>query len=301
MVRLLQIAGVGALIVAGIVLASLNPWRPLGLLHLGISQDRKTEEFLKSPGAVTRFNESKDGQASDNQQQDSPLVLQAKTLENILNPRIPSPGPAQVAPVNNRVTSTSVKPPVTIAKFDVVGISYLQSDPENSFAYIRLPDNTYQWIRQGSEVGHLTVKQVKNDSIICSDGQRTSEMKVEPTVNTASMLEGGGAVSVPTMSGLLNSVPASARLSAEEEANLQELALRLKEANAAKANRGDANGASAEMDKLISEAKSSRISAEEAQKLEKLGEQLNGANGNPAEEKRREIIRRMGPPRSPKQ
>ena len=314
MVRLLQIAGVGALLVAGVVLASLNPWRPLNFLHLGISQDPEAAKFLNTEGADTRLDTRKDSQASGDQDKTSPLVRQAQTLESIINPRVPPTAPATT--VSARTPSTAVLRPPTAAKFDLVGISYLQSDPESSFAYIRLPDNTYQWVRQGSEVGHLTIKQVKNDSIICFDGQRMSEMKVEPTVDTASLLEVGAVPSGPAATGLFKgaaaqpvsqpgaraslsdritagSSPLSARLSAEDEASLNELAHRLKELKATKPNQIDSNAASAEMDKLISEAKSSRISAEEAQKLEKLGEQ--------AEEKRREAMRRMGPPRPPKQ
>jgi len=322
MVRLLQIVGVGAFVFAGLVLASLNPWRPLRLLHLGITQDREAEEFLAAPSAVTRFNTLKDSQVSDNQPTTPPLVQQAQTLESIINPRVPT-AQTPVTPTNVRAPGTPPPPPRTTAKFDLVGISYSQSNPESSFAYIRLPDNTYQWIRQGSEIGHLTVKQVKNDSILCSDGQRISEMKVEPTIDTASILEVGAASAEPTASGLFRGTavppaspsgvrtplsgritagtsPASAPLSEEDEAGLNELVHRLKELKGAKPDQADSNTA-AEVSKLISEIKSSRVSAEEAQKLEKLGEQLNGARDPSAEEKRRELMRRLNQSRPPPQ
>jgi len=315
MVRLLQIAGVGALVVAGVVLASLNPWRPLGFLRLGISQDPEAVKFMNAQGAVTQFNTRKDSQVPDDQDKIPPLERQARTLESIINPRIPPPTQTSVATTNRGPTTPVLKPPVS-ANFTLIGISYLPSDPESSFAYIRLPDNTFQWVRQGNEVGHLTIKQVKNDSIICFDGQKMSEMKVEATVDTASLLEGGSAPSDPTATMLKGTVsqpvsqpgvraplsdritagssPALANLTAEEEASLRELANRVKELKASKSNQADSNATAAEIDRLISEAKSSRISPEEAQKLDKLGEQ--------AEEKRREAMRRMGPPpRPPKQ
>ncbi len=287
MVRLLQIAGIGALLIAGVFLASLNPWRPLGLFHLGISQDPEATKFLSAPGAVTRFNTGKDSQVSDDQDKTPPLVKQAQTLESIINPRVPPPTPVTTA--SARSPSTTVLRPPSTAKFDLIGISYLPSDPENSFAYIRLPDNTFQWVRQGSEVGHLTIKQVKHDSIICSDGQRLSEMKVEPVVDTASLLEGGTITA--------GSLPVSTRLNAEDEAGLDELVHRLKkELGTSKPNQADSGAASAKIDKLISEAKSA-ISEEEAQKLEKLGEQLSSS----PEETRREVPRRMSPVRPLKQ
>jgi hypothetical protein len=289
-------------------------------------------KFLNADGAVATFKNRQDSQVTDSQDKTPPLVKQAQTLESILNPRVQVTAQTPATKITGGGTPV-VGPPKSTAKFDLVGVSYLSSDPGNSFAYIRLPDNSYQWVRQGSDVGHLTIQQIKNDSIICSDGR---ELKVEPTVDTASILEVGAAVAQPAVGGLFQGVvqpairpggrvplsdritggssPASAGLSKEDEAGLSELVHRLKELKGAKADQADANAASgekaAEVGKLISEIKSSRVGAEEARNLDKLGEQLNGAKddaakGNPTkdsptEEKRREPMRRMGQPRTSK-
>lgn len=300
MLRIARIVGVAALVFTGLVLASIK-W-PVHPLHLGLTQDREAKEFLEKDSAVTRFNSRQDNnEVSANQDKTPPLVKQAQILEEILNPRV-----AQAAPVsapNARGPTLPVQPPKSTAKFDLVGISYSVSDPGNSFAYIRLPDNTYQWIRQGSEVGHLTVKQVKSNAIVCFDGQRMNEMVVEPTIDTASILETG--LKVPALDRITGGN--SARLTGQDEAGLNELVHRLKQElqKEGKSNQADSNAVSAEKaaaaGKLITEYKSSQVGAEEAQNLEKLGEKLNGAKDNPVEEKRRELLRRMSQPRSPKQ
>ncbi|MBN1508699.1 MAG: hypothetical protein JW955_17760 [Sedimentisphaerales bacterium] len=305
MVRLLQIIGVAAFVFTGLVLASIK-W-PMARLHLGVTQDREVASFLEGPRAVSRFNDLKDSQAEDNEgDKTPPLVREAQTLEGIINPRVSPPTEAAPAVAETRITPTFVKPltPST-AKFDLVGICYSPASPESSFAYIRLPDNSYQWIQLGSEVGHLTVKQIKNGSIICFDGQNLNEMSVEPAVDTASILEVGG-VPVASDQGAAGSPSASGRLTGQDESSLSELVHRLKQElqKESRSDQADADAAggdkAAEVGKLISEYKSSRVSPEEAQKLENLGEQLNGNKSSPAEERRRELIRRMGQPRLPK-
>lgn len=320
MVRLLQIIGVTALVFAGLVLASIK-W-PLATFHLGLSQDREAAEFLDAPTAVARFNSRQDSHAVDNQDKTPLLVRQAQTLEGILNPRVPPPAPAASSTASQTLAAPKPLAPST-AKFDLVGVSFSPADSASSFAYIRLPDNNYQWLQQGSEVGHLIVKEIKADSIICSDGQRLSEMKVELTVDTADILETGAAAAAPAASDRITAgaSPLSARLTGQDEASLNELVHRLKkELGKPKADQADANTPPAEksaaVGKLITEYKSSRVSPEEAQKLDKLGEQLNDANDKQndkpgdkqsdkpsdkqAEEKRRELMRRMSQPRPAK-
>jgi len=304
MVRMVRIIGVAALICTGLVLASIK-W-PVRQLHLGITQDHEATAFLESPSAVTRFNSRQDTQVSDNQDKDPPLVKQARTLEEIINPRVTQAAQTPAAPANPLGLTPPPKPAGSTAKFDLVGISFSPSDPASSFAYIRLPDNTYQWIHPGSEIGHLTVKQVKNNSIVCSDGQRMSEMPVEPTINTASILETGAGSSASGRITAASSAP-SAHLTGQDEASLNELVHRLKQElqKENKSNQADSNAVSPEKaaaaGKLITEYKSSLVGAEEAQNLENLGEKLNGAKSTQGEEKRRELLRRMSQPRSPKQ
>lgn len=142
----------------------------------GVRSDPKTEEFIKSPGAVDKFTAAK-GQGSAKKDTESPLVKEAVVYKNILNP--PPPPPPKVAPGDATQTAAPPAPPVVAVKFDLVATSYYASNPEQSFVLINEPGKGLHWVKQGSAVGHLTIETVKDGAIIVRDGQRTSEMTVK--------------------------------------------------------------------------------------------------------------------------
>lgn len=313
MVRMVRIAGVAALILSGLVVASV--FGPVQLLRSRSPNDAGIQEFLKSPSAVERFN-SQHGAAPDTQDKTPPLVRHAEGLAAILTPRVETSGPPRQPDNEARISRT---PPPSVSRFALVGVSYCPSDPQSCFAYIRMPDNTCEWVRPGGQVGHIIVKQVNANSIICLEGQRTSEMMVETPMNTASILETGAAsspissgVPVPAPTGpaglrpeMLDhsnaaaSAAARLQLNEQERKNMDELIGRMKQElgkNPA-AGKTDSNvtpaNRTAEMGRLISEIQSSRVSEEEARKLETLGEQLNGGVEKRAQEKREELLRRL--------
>jgi len=312
MVRMLRIAGLGALIFSGLVLVSVLS--PVHIPRLGISGDGKAQAFLNAPSAVERFNSLRDPSGQDGRDKTPPLVRQATSLEKIIRPR---PDVAvNVASGAGRIRTPITSPPRS-RKFDLIGISYSPSDPQSSFAFIRWPDNTYQWVQQGSQAGHLTVQQIRSDSIICSDGQRTSEEKMQATADTSSLLEAGASLSAPAASATM--APAGMRaagyprlqppqpvaakavqsvtFSDQDKEAMDELMQRVKQKlrrNPEQVDSSETAGQSAEaIGELISEFKASRVGTQEAQQLETLGEQLNGAAAERAREKHREFLRRM--------
>jgi hypothetical protein len=321
MVRALRITGVLVAVLAVAVLGSVLGFVPL--LDRDTSQDEKAAEVLNAPGAVERFRAQHGDKAPTNQDKTPLLVQQAQQLAGILNPPVEVERPT---PPPRTTTTTTIRRPATSssAKFDLVGTSYLASAPHESFAYIRLPGNEYQWVKQGSEVGHLVIKEVKSGSIVYADGQELVELAVEPVPETASLLESGTSA-VPTMSGTARPdtsyrpvgrgaarpglpTPASASTSSAVQSNekdqeaLDDLVTRLRDLQ--KNLRSDKTGTqvppedrAAMMNKLISEFKSSsQVSDQEAEKLDDLGEQLNGTKEKSAIERRREIMRRATMP-----
>jgi len=319
MIQTLHIISVGVAILAGLVLASVLG--PVPLISLGASDDQQVITVLDSPGAVERFKDRQGGKASDGQDKTSPLVRQAEAFSEIINPTIRAEAPT------GRTTIQTPRPSVpaprkSSTKFDVIGMSYSASNPQASFAYIRLPDKTERWVQRGSQVGHWVVKEITASSIVCWDGQRSVEEMVTPLPDTAGLLEAGGSGSAASAVGTTQpgvgrtevrpanrpsmaprpaatAGPLPSKVTAEEEGNLRELVARLRDLQ--KDARTGSGGAAVSpeeraemMNRLISEFKSSsRVSDEEAGKLEDLGKQLNGEKESMSE-RRRDYMRRLG-------
>jgi len=202
-------------------------------------------------------------------------------------------------------------------KFNLVGTSYSASDPESSFAYIRLQDDTHQWVRKGDEVGHLVVKEIKHGSILYWDGRQDTEMAVDPTPETASLLEASSASTVrvqpiapkgpapkaaggritgppvprPWSAGRRAAQPDSRMAPAERKA-MEELVTRLKASN--KPNSGvSAEERAAMMKRLMSDLRASRGEAEDTKKVEDLGRELNEAQKAAPADKRSSLPRKL--------
>jgi len=322
MVRTLRVTGVLIAVLAVLVLGSVLGLVPL--FNRDTGQQEKAAEVLNAPGAVERFRAQHGDKAPTNQDKTPLLVQQAQQLAGILNPPVKIDRPT--LPPRETTTTTTRRPESSSsAKFDLVGTSYLAAAPHESFAYIRLPGNEYQWVKQGSEVGHLIIKEVKSGSIVYADGQELIELAAEPVPETASLLESGVAAAPaiaapprpattstvdrrtfrPGVSTTMRPVPRSQTPEKDEEA-LEDLVGRLRDLQKNLRSDKTGSGAPAEdraemMNKLISEFKSSsRVSDQEAEKLDDLGERLNGATQKSAIERRREIMRRATSPTAPK-
>jgi hypothetical protein len=320
MIGILRITSVAVAILAVLVLASVLG--PVSFLDRDQSAEIRAAKILSSPGAVERFREQGEDETPGDQDTTPPLVRQAETLARIMNPPVEDAPPVSSSPrtfTPKRVTPNTEPS----AMFDLVGTSYCASHPEESFAYVRLADKTYQWVQLGSVVGHLTVTEIKDGSIVCSDGRGQRPMMAEPAPDTASLLEAGASTGTPTASGpsrpplpaalsrpealraaITTVPPPASRLSEGDRKDMSQLVRRLKEelqrhpaSDTTDANEGPADKTAA-MSRLISEFKSSRVSPEEAKRLEELGKELNGTTAPSTEEsttgRRREFMRRLG-------
>ncbi len=328
MIKTLRITSVVAVLFAAVVLASVLGFRrPIALLHLnlGTRGDKQVENILGGPSAVDRFKEKFGNKVKGGDDTAPPLVKEATALEGIINPR-PEAGTPGLRNLPPKPTQ-GIKPPVAVsAKFELLGLCY-SSDAKTSLAYIRTPEGAYQWVGPGTEIGRLTIKEIRRSSIVCVDGGRDVEMPVTPPPETASLLEADNAStatsepSLPrpavgtkaTASPVKPSVTASpkaagattspkttagatlppAQISKEEQENLSQLGDRLK--NAAGADAIDGNAAK---DKLIAEYKSAQATPAEPNKVENPG--ASAAAGTDAakaarEESRRQFLLKLKP------
>ena len=272
MIKTLRLTSVAAVILAGLVLASVLG--PTSLLGLGVPEDEPLEKTLDGPSAVDRFKEQHGDRAPSGRDTTPPLVKQAELFAAILNP------PANTAlPSQKTFVPVAKKPKLPVsssARFTIEGLSYCPSDPMQSFAFLRLVDGTHRWVQPGDEIGHHVIRAVKGNSVVCWDGNRETEIPMELPPDTAGLLETGSGSdtaatsSKPTITKVSRSSAtgrgtSSARLTPNDQKRLSDLLSRIKQAGADPAARA----------KLISEYQSSRVSPQEAEKLDDLGKKVS--------------------------
>lgn len=334
MIKTLRITSVAAVLLAVVVLASvLGYLRPASLLHLnfGVRSDKQIEKILSGPSAVERFKEQYGNKARGGEDTTPPLVKQAELFADIINPRLPDlPAGGVTTPLPPKPSFTKPAGPVS-SKFELLGTCY-SSNPNTSFAYIRLPDSTCKWTGVGTEIGHVTIKEIRNGSIVCWDGNKDVEMPTAATPETSSLLETGKAPndastppqasSEPPTRSRISDVKLSAstapvragrpfvasgrgtslrvppaQISKEEQENLTELGNRLKTSEGA-----DSNTA---VNKLISDFKSAQANPSQMESVPNPLTPVEDADkGNwkesMKEDTRRQWQRRLTMPRSMK-
>jgi hypothetical protein len=104
----------------------------------------------------------------------SPLVEQAERFAAYLNP--PAPAPAQEREDAVAKPAPKVAPANPSPKFELHGISYNRTRPEESMAMIWLPDGGQRWVRRGDQVGHFVIERIGGDSILYRSGDTTLEV-----------------------------------------------------------------------------------------------------------------------------
>jgi hypothetical protein len=152
----------------------------LGLLAGGWNRpDPALEGILDGPGVVERFRSS-EGSKPSGAAQVAPLIASAQELALHLNPPPPEPPAAQATP--EPVTrSTDVKPVISSVNFKLVATSYYEGRPDKSMALLSELGGTDggRWVREGTQVGHFTVHEIRQGMVVLRDGDNVRELAVE--------------------------------------------------------------------------------------------------------------------------
>ena len=242
------------------------------------------EEFLKSPGAIEKFQRAKGDQAKG-ESQISPLVKQARAFALYLDPP-----PPKLPAVPRTPRAQPPRPKVTSAKFKLVGTSFYASHPDLSLALIDEPGKGIRWVRQSGRVGRLVIEQIKDGVVVVKDGERTFEVAVVERPKKVNLIKSPvldrveAALSPPAEREAAGQIgpEKSAKSRAEKTAALEELVRDLRAAQAATASEqtGTKRGKkdTAMLEKFI---EAIRISAEEAKKLDSLGRKLQNGGVDP--------------------
>ena len=296
--------------------------------------DEEIEKFLKSPGAIEKFNKAKGAKVKTGNQV-SPLVKQATLFALIIDPppRIPDTKRARPPQVVRKVTSIP-EPPRQSVKFKLIGTSYYASRPELSLAYIDEPGKGLHWVRQGSKVAHLLIEEVQDGSVVVKDRETTvtlaaertpkkSLIKGETTSTSTTALPGASASitsSVPVAAGAGQSVvsvaektttalpvdrrrlPQTGNSGQDADAVLANFLNKLK---AEQTGAGTGEGGSSEVEKAalkeaIADFEAMRVPADEAKRLDRLGKELKQVQRNPASAGGSKVGKSRGPQLPPR-
>jgi len=297
----------------------------------GYRGDDEIEKFLKSPGAIERFNKAK-GAKSKTGNQVSPLVKHAALFALIINPP-PTPAikrPKTKLPPVTPGEITKIEPPrVVTTKFKLIGTSYYASRPELSLAYIDEPGKGMYWVRQGEKVAHLDIDEVRDGSLIVKDREKTFTLVPERTPKKS--LIKGETTSGTTLPGATTSITSTVTVAADavqsaESAKKTTAATTVVTAPAGRRTlppegnadaaladfinelkaqqKGSGEGYSeaekAELKEAIAAFESMRISAEEANRLDRLGKELKQDQRIPPRVGSSKVGRTRGPQPPPR-
>ena len=299
MINTLRITSVVAVLLAGVFF--VFP------VVFGVRSDPQVNEFVASPGVREKFEQAANSKDKSTENRASPLVQQAEAFALYLNPPKPATPTSSLEPKPGSVIRSM---PATTPKFKVYGTSYCKGNPELSQVFIDEPGKGRHWVRQSSQVGHLTIEQVKDGLVIVKSGQETFELPVEqiPEAAIPAKAAFGIPTQTPIQSSLRSTLPASSKTSsgvaralqspavaqprtgAGNDAKLEEFSKKLVDVQRnSLTGRSGQTFSEAERNaralELISQYKSARrptrVSEKEAQELGDLGQTLEQAQAEP--------------------
>ena len=170
----------------------------------GMKPDDQTVAILAKKSAVELFRKLSD-MSDDTKNKESEFVKQAHKFALRINPPKPvvtkttNEGPTKLTP--DKVKTVRPKGPTRTSKFSLVATCRYESQPEKSLAQLNIAAEGKKWVRQGDIVGHLTVHEVKDGSIVLYQGENlNTEIFVPLPKATKSLLKSDeeiGAISEP--------------------------------------------------------------------------------------------------------
>jgi hypothetical protein len=186
MVRLLYTVSALALVSAGVLLV---------LCIVEARQDVTEDPRMPGDSAVRMFERS--SAVREQPRKTGPLIEQARILARYLNPP-PSPD-VKVAPVQRVVEGSAspfkqaVIPVAPSSRFKLHGTSCYPAQPERSMALISVPGavgEAAMWVKEGDQVGHVVIHEIRRGAIICRAGDQLQEMGIETAWARRDLIQG---------------------------------------------------------------------------------------------------------------
>jgi hypothetical protein len=180
MIRLLQILGVSAILAAG------------GVLTLSVSQlrqrDSPSDGIPNHPGAIGKSRiDARGDQGLD--KTTPPLLAAAEAFSQYLNP--PKAVEKPSAPMRIASPVPSVRPPAPSVQFKLRGTIYYPNQPGRSMALVAelgSDPGSGRWVKEGAQVGHFVIHEIRRGVIVYRDGDNLREMAVEHDASLPSIV-----------------------------------------------------------------------------------------------------------------
>ncbi|MHC5138545.1 MAG: hypothetical protein ACYSOF_01435 [Planctomycetota bacterium] len=212
MLKTLRVTSLAAVVLAVIGVAAIAV--------LGLKGDPEIRAFLERKGIVDSLREKAD-EAGIKEDKSSPLVALAKKMALRFNPP-PPPKPVVKSPKPDPKLERKKTPPKipqkkvqAAVKSDLLATVLYESSPEKSMALFKAGAKQ-EWFRQGEKVGHLEIREIRDGSVLFSQGgQAPKEIFVPLKPRTKSLLKNSSprtsAVqsSITTGAGSSESTPAA--------------------------------------------------------------------------------------------
>ncbi len=174
MVRVLQIAGICVLLAAGGILGrAVSLWR---------QDDPQLNKIRSRASAVDVFRES-GKRAAEGLAERPPLMVQAEAFALLLSPpKSPEKPPAVNLPASSRPAMPPLRPVTPSVSFRLRATSCYPNQPAKSMALIAeagSAEGSERWVKEGSQLGHFVIQEIRRGSITYRDGDQVREMAVE--------------------------------------------------------------------------------------------------------------------------
>ena len=177
MMRLFYVIGACAWLAAGVVLTRTTTQCRCG--------DPELDELRSRPGVMEVFQQQEDQRARDAEAVTSPLLTQAGTLADYLDPPVPVMAEGAAEPNAGEIGLPSlakepVSPKAASAAFRVVAVSCYPQRPERSMALIEPTiGGDAKWVKEGTPVGHFVVHEIRQGLVVLRNGEQRCELTVE--------------------------------------------------------------------------------------------------------------------------
>ncbi len=171
------------------------------IVVLGLKGDPEIKAFLAKQGIVDELR-GKAGQGEAQDDKSSPLVALARAVALRFDPPPPPKPKVKDRPPDEIVRTKPALPDIprpkgpTSAKFDLLATVVYKTAPEKSLALLKTTADKQEWFRQGEKAGHLELQEIRDGSVVFTQGgAKPQEIFVPAKPQTKSLLKGDRPVS----------------------------------------------------------------------------------------------------------